>query len=70
MAQATVPSFTFLIELAVAIKCFGVATSYLIVVGDLMPDVVSSFTGEGISTRSTLILITIQTRNGSTDICG
>jgi amino acid permease len=33
------PAFTLLIDFAVAIKCFGVATSYLIVIGDLMPDV-------------------------------
>ena len=32
------PAFSFWIDVAVAIKCFGVATSYLIVVGDLMPD--------------------------------
>jgi amino acid permease len=29
--------FSLLLDLAVAIKCFGVATSYLIVIGDLMP---------------------------------
>ena len=32
-------SFTTVIDLAVAVKCFGVATSYLIVVGDSMPKV-------------------------------
>ena len=32
------PAFSFWIDVAVAIKCFGVATSYLIVIGDLMPD--------------------------------
>lgn len=41
VANASVPQFTFLIDLAVAIKCFGVATSYLIVVGDLMPDAIN-----------------------------
>jgi amino acid permease len=33
------PALTLVIDAAVAIKCFGVATSYLIVIGDLMPDV-------------------------------
>jgi len=33
------PQLTLVIDFAVAIKCFGVATSYLIVIGDLMPDV-------------------------------
>lgn len=33
------PRFAWLIDLAVAIKCFGVGCSYLIVIGDLMPEV-------------------------------
>ena len=37
------PAFTLVIDFAVAIKCFGVATSYLIVIGDLMPDVMEQF---------------------------
>lgn len=39
VGQHVMPAFTLLIDFAVAIKCFGVATSYLIVIGDLMPDV-------------------------------
>lgn len=39
VAITAMPSATIVIDLAVAIKCFGVATSYLIVIGDLMPDV-------------------------------
>ena len=35
------PAFTLVIDFAVAIKCFGVATSYLIVIADLMPDVMN-----------------------------
>jgi amino acid permease len=38
VAQAALPSWTLAVDLAVAIKCFGVATSYLIVIGNLMPD--------------------------------
>lgn len=39
VASHALPAFTLVIDGAVAIKCFGVATSYLIVIGDLMPDV-------------------------------
>lgn len=37
ISQLAVPGYSFLIDLAVAIKCYGVATSYLVVIGDLMP---------------------------------
>lgn len=39
VAHNAMPKLTTLIDVAVAVKCFGVATSYLIVIGDLMPDV-------------------------------
>jgi amino acid permease len=38
VAHAALPNWTLAVDLAVAIKCFGVATSYLIVIGNLMPD--------------------------------
>lgn len=38
MADLTVPALKVLTGLAVALKCFGVGTSYLIVIGDVMPD--------------------------------
>jgi len=38
VARAAVPQYTILIDLAVALKCFGVATGYLITVGDCMVD--------------------------------
>jgi len=41
VTEASVPQLTFLIDLAVAIQCFGVCASYLIVVGGLMPDVMT-----------------------------
>jgi amino acid permease len=41
VANASIPNWAFAIDLAVAIKCFGVATSYLIVAGDLMPTVMA-----------------------------
>lgn len=37
LCHVAIPRWTFLIDLAIAIKCFGVAISYLVVVGDLMP---------------------------------
>ena len=43
IATHAMPSLTLVIDAAVAIKCFGVATSYLIVIGDLMPDVMQQF---------------------------
>lgn len=43
VANAALPSLTAVIDVAVAIKCFGVATSYLIVVGDLMPEVITTY---------------------------
>lgn len=46
VARATVPRWTWLIDGAVAIKCFGVSTSYLIIVGDLLPDAAHFFGAE------------------------
>ena len=42
VCQRTYPAVTLLIDAAVAIKCYGVAVSYLIVIGDLMPEVATS----------------------------
>ena len=39
VAKKAMPDFVVFIDGAVAVKCFGVATSYLIVIGDTMPDV-------------------------------
>ena len=38
VAKAAVPQYTILIDLAVTLKCFGVATGYLITVSDCMVD--------------------------------
>jgi amino acid permease len=45
-ATAAVPRAAWLIDLAVAMKCFGVACSFLIVIGDLLPDAMRTFLGE------------------------
>ena len=48
VAKGSIPSATAVIDAAVAIKCFGVAVSYLIVIGDLMPTAaLTIYTGEG-----------------------
>eukprot|EP00931_Biecheleriopsis_adriatica_P122179 TRINITY_DN9718_c0_g1_i1.p1 TRINITY_DN9718_c0_g1~~TRINITY_DN9718_c0_g1_i1.p1 ORF type:complete len:475 (+),score=99.39 TRINITY_DN9718_c0_g1_i1:32-1456(+) len=48
VSNAVAPGCTWLIDGAVMIKCFGVATSYLIIVGDLAPDALRSFGLHGI----------------------
>lgn len=43
VAKHATPRASFLIDVAVAVKCFGVATSYLIVISGLMPEVMEQF---------------------------
>lgn len=43
LSQITYPNAAVLFDAAIAIKCFGVSVSYLIIIGDLMPDVVRGF---------------------------
>ncbi|KAH7410148.1 transmembrane amino acid transporter protein-domain-containing protein [Phaeosphaeria sp. MPI-PUGE-AT-0046c] len=43
LSQLTYPNLSILFDAAIAIKCFGVAVSYLIIIGDLMPGVVQGF---------------------------
>ena len=38
IAKEAHPYLPLLVDLAVSIKCFGVAASYLIVISDLMPE--------------------------------
>lgn len=58
VAEASVPQFTFLIDLALVLLCFGVGASYLIVIGGLMPDVMDQMGMGGIwNDRSTWIVI-------------
>jgi amino acid permease len=44
LSQITYPSLAVFFDAAIAIKCFGVGVSYLIIIGDLMPGVVEGFT--------------------------
>lgn len=43
LSELSIPRIKKLVDFAVAVKCFGVATSYLIVIGDLMPAVAKEF---------------------------
>ena len=40
LSQITYPNAAIIFDAAIAIKCFGVGVSYLIIIGDLMPGVV------------------------------
>ena len=44
LSQITYPNAAVVFDAAIAIKCFGVGISYLIIIGDLMPGVVRGFT--------------------------
>ncbi|KAI9478452.1 MAG: transmembrane amino acid transporter protein-domain-containing protein [Benjaminiella poitrasii] len=43
LSRLTWPKLGIFFDMAIAIKCFGVAISYLIIIGDLMPQVILSF---------------------------
>ncbi|SLM34781.1 amino acid transporter [Lasallia pustulata] len=43
LSQMTYPNAAVIFDAAIAIKCFGVGVSYLIIIGDLMPGVVRGF---------------------------
>lgn len=43
LSQITYPNAAVIFDAAIALKCFGVGVSYLIIIGDLMPGVVRGF---------------------------
>jgi hypothetical protein len=43
LSQITYPNLAIIFDAAIAVKCFGVGVSYLIIIGDLMPGVVLGF---------------------------
>lgn len=45
LSQMTYPNAAVIFDAAIAIKCFGVGVSYMIIIGDLMPGVVEGFDG-------------------------
>lgn len=42
LAQLTYPQLSILFDSAIAIKCFGVGVSYLVIIGDLMPKIMET----------------------------
>ncbi|KAK2748937.1 hypothetical protein FQN57_007220 [Myotisia sp. PD_48] len=50
LSQLTYPNAAVIFDAAIAIKCFGVGVSYLIIIGDLMPGVIEGFVGENSGT--------------------
>ncbi|CAG8574479.1 16031_t:CDS:2 [Acaulospora morrowiae] len=45
VSKLTYPKAALFFDIAIAIKCFGVGISYLIIIGDLMPQIVDSLVG-------------------------
>ncbi|TQS31405.1 hypothetical protein Golomagni_08312, partial [Golovinomyces magnicellulatus] len=43
LSQLTYPNAAVIFDLAIAVKCFGVGVSYMIIIGDLMPGVMQGF---------------------------
>ncbi|KAK3331448.1 transmembrane amino acid transporter protein-domain-containing protein [Apodospora peruviana] len=43
LSQMTYPNAAVVFDAAIAVKCFGVGVSYMIIIGDLMPAVASAF---------------------------
>lgn len=46
LSQITYPNAAVMFDAAIAIKCFGVGVSYMIIIGDLMPGVAEAFGSE------------------------
>lgn len=58
LCQMTYPQLLVIFDAAIAIKCFGVGISYLVVIGDLMPKILESL-GGGEWTRERNVWITV-----------
>src|SRR4051812_22850105 len=56
VSKLTYPSAALLFDSAIAIKCFGVAVSYLIIIGDLMPQVISASLGDKFINEYTIFM--------------
>ncbi|GES73697.1 vacuolar amino acid transporter 5 [Rhizophagus clarus] len=56
VSKLTYPSAALIFDTAIAIKCFGVAVSYLIIVGDLMPQVISGSLGDKFADEYSLLM--------------
>ncbi|KAF0395541.1 vacuolar amino acid transporter 5 [Gigaspora margarita] len=56
VSQLTYPKAALFFDIAIAVKCFGVSISYLIIIGDLMPQVVIAILGNGYIDSHSLFL--------------
>lgn len=54
ISQVTYPNASILFDLAIAIKCFGVSISYLLIFGKLMPQVIHSFQSSVLSSSASV----------------
>ncbi|VEU24411.1 DEKNAAC105631 [Brettanomyces naardenensis] len=56
LSQKTIPALSGFFDLAIAIKCFGVSCSHLIIIGDLMPQIAGAvFSHEAVSEYAFLL---------------
>lgn len=56
LAQLTYPQLSVVFDLAIAIKCFGVGVSYLVVIGDLMPKITESLLNDSFLDKHPVLL--------------
>lgn len=56
LSQLTYPMLSVVFDLAIAVKCFGVGVSYLVVIGDLMPKIIESLISEDYLLDNTMLL--------------
>ncbi|EGG08376.1 uncharacterized protein MELLADRAFT_116043 [Melampsora larici-populina 98AG31] len=55
ISKITFPRISFLFDLAISIKCFGVSISYLLIFGKLMPQVILGFNSSTIDDHSIIL---------------
>ncbi|KAI5966031.1 hypothetical protein KGF57_000667 [Candida theae] len=56
LAQLTYPQFSIVFDSAISIKCFGVGVSYLVVIGDLMPKIVETISGDDATANHPILM--------------
>ncbi|CAM9024623.1 unnamed protein product [Wickerhamomyces anomalus] len=56
LAQLTYPQLSVVFDLAIAIKCFGVGISYLVVIGDLVPKICQSLMNDSFLDQHEVLL--------------
>lgn len=59
VSKITYPSLGVFFDMAIAVKCFGVSVSYLIVAGDLLPQIFQTFTSNSFFHHRELHILTL-----------